>query len=87
VKIVHRPSGLTAGSSDSRSQRTNLLEALRRLIARIEERNAALRQEKRAGASRARRQAARRSRGTKAKLVEQKRRRAEVKGARKKIAF
>lgn len=86
VEIVHRPTGIRIVASDSRSQSMNRQLAITRLLDEIERRRAEKRQERLAAVSRARRQKARRSRGTKAKLVEGKRRRGETKKLRGRIS-
>jgi protein subunit release factor B len=85
VEIVHRPTGIRIVASDSRSQSMNRQLAITRLLDEIERRRAEKRQERLAAASKARRQKAKRSRGTKAKLVEDKRRRGETKKLRGRV--
>ncbi len=85
VEIVHRPTGIRVVASDSRSQSMNRQLAITRLLDEIERRRAEKRQERLAAASKARRQKAKRSRGTKAKLVEDKRRRGETKKLRGRV--
>jgi protein subunit release factor B len=85
VTIQHLPSGLVATASESRSQSMNRELALGRLLDAFERQHAEKRQERLAAASKSRRQKAKRSRGTKAKLVEGKRRRGETKKLRQKV--
>jgi protein subunit release factor B len=83
--LLHRPTGLSVTASDSRSQAENRLLALGRLLDLLESRAVQSRQARLAATAKARRQKARRSRQTKAQMVEKKRRRAEVKRLRSKI--
>ena len=83
--LLHRPTGLSATASDSRSQAENRLLALGRLLDLLEGHAAQSRQARLAATAKARRQKARRSGQTKAQMVENKRRRAEVKRLRSKI--
>ncbi len=85
ITITHAPTGLSATASDSRSQATNRQLALERLVEAFEKRRAEKHQERLAAASKARRQKAKRSRGTKRQLVEGKRRRGETKKLRSRI--
>ena len=85
VTIRHVPTGVSTTASDSRSQSLNRQLALERLLDVFEKRRAEKRQERLAAAAKARRQKAKRSRGTKAKLVEGKRRRGETKRLRGRI--
>ena len=85
VTIQHLPSGLVATASESRSQSMNRELALGRLLDAFENRRVEKRQERLAAVSKARRQKAKRSRSTKAKLVEGKRRRGETKKLRQKV--
>jgi protein subunit release factor A len=87
VQILHVPTGLAAVAGDSRSQHTNRLAALERLVEKLEARQAAAEHSRQAAAANRRRQRARRSASTKRELIEGKRRRAELKQGRKKIAF
>lgn len=85
VTLTHLPTGLSVTSSDSRSQGVNRLLARKRLTKKL-----LLLQEKhlrklRAEGSKARRRLARRSPAKKRKLVEEKRRRSEVKRGRVRI--
>jgi len=86
VELVHRPTGIRIVASDSRSQSMNRQLAITRLLDEIERRRAEKRQENLAAISKARRQKAKRSRGTKRKLVEDKRRRGETKKMRGRIS-
>jgi protein subunit release factor B len=85
VTLRHLASGITVTASDSRSQGRNRAIARERLAEKL----AATVREKKlaelAEAARNRRRKARRSRGTKAVLVEGKRRRGETKKLRAKI--
>lgn len=85
VTIRHIPTGLSFTASDSRSQAMNRQLALDRLLGEFERRKAEKRQERLAAVSKARRQRAKRSRGTKARMVEDKRRRGETKKLRGKV--
>jgi len=86
VTLLHKPSGLRVVASDSRSQLTNRKLALERLLDEFERRSEAQRQSRAAAVSKARRQRAKRTRATKAKLVEGKRRRAETKKSRRQVS-
>ena len=86
VTLRHVPTGLSVTVSDSRSQAMNRETARRRLLQKINEAAEAKKLAQLAEASRERRRKAKRSRGTKAKLVESKRRRSETKKMRGKIA-
>ena len=86
VTLRHVPTGLSVTVSDSRSQAANRETARRRLLQKINEAAEAKKLEHLAEASRERRRKAKRSRGTKAKLVESKRRRSETKKMRGKVA-
>jgi len=85
VTLVHKPSGLRVVASDSRSQITNRKLALERLLDEMERKREVHRQSRLADLSKARRQRAARSRGTKRKMVESKRRRGETKKMRGRI--
>jgi len=85
VTLVHKPSGLRVVASDSRSQITNRKLALERLLDEIEGKREVQRQSRLADLSKARRQRAARSRGTKREMVESKRRRGETKKMRGRI--
>ena len=86
VTLRHVPTGLSVTVSDSRSRAMNRDTARRRLLRKIREATEAKKLAQLAEASRERRRKAQRSRGTKAKLVESKRRRAETKKMRGKVA-
>jgi protein subunit release factor B len=77
--IRHLPTGTTVTASDSRSQFKNRKLALERLLDVFEKQREERRQQRLADASKLRRQKAKRSRSTKRKLVEGKRRRGETK--------
>ena len=85
VTLVHKPSGLRVVASDSRSQITNRKLALERLLDEMERKKEVQRQSRLADLSKARRQRAARSRGTKREMVESKRRRGETKKMRGRI--
>ncbi len=85
VTIRHVPTGQSVTASDSRSQFTNRQLAMERLLDSFEKHREEKRQQRQAEISKARRQKAKRSRGTKRKLVEGKRRRSETKKLRGKI--
>jgi len=86
VTIRHVPTGVSVTASDSRSQSTNRQLALERLVDLFEKRREEKRQQRLAGISKARRQKANRSRSTKRKLVEGKRKRGETKKLRGKVS-
>jgi len=86
VTLRHLPTGLSVRVSASRSQARNRAEAMRLLAAKLESAAAAARQSRLAEASTNRRRKAKRSRATKRRLVESKRRRSETKQLRKKVA-
>jgi len=86
VTIRHVPTGTLVTASDSRSQSMNRQLAMDRLLEIFEKQRAEKRQQRLAAASKTRRQKAKRSRGTKAKLVEGKRRRGETKKLRGKVS-
>ena len=85
VTLRHLPSGLSVEVSDSRSQARNRAIARERLAEKISEAGRRKKLDALAEAARERRRKARRSRGTKARLVEGKRRRGETKKMRGKI--
>lgn len=84
--IRHVPSGLSVRASDSRSQSMNRQLALERLLEAFEQKRAEKRRERLADLSKSRRQKAKRSRATKRKLVEGKRRRGETKKLRGRVS-
>ncbi len=84
--LKHLPTGIMITASDSRSQSMNRVLALGRLLDEIERRKAEKRQERLADISKARRQKAKRSRSTKRKLVEGKRKRGETKKLRGRVS-
>ncbi|MFZ4598130.1 MAG: peptide chain release factor-like protein [Terrimicrobiaceae bacterium] len=86
VTLRHLPTGLTVRSTGSRSQARNREEASRLLAEKIQAAAAAAKQSALAEISKDRRRRARRSRGTKRRLVEGKRRRAETKQLRAKVS-
>lgn len=83
--IRHLPTGRSVTASDTRSQFKNRQLAMERLLEIFEKHREEKRQNRLAAASKARRQKANRSRGTKKKLVEGKRRRGETKQLRGKV--
>ncbi|MEX1118996.1 MAG: peptide chain release factor-like protein [Terrimicrobiaceae bacterium] len=85
VTIRHVPSGLSVTSSDSRSQSMNRQLAMDRLLEVFEKKREEKRQKRLAEIAKARRQRAKRSLGTKRKLVESKRHRSETKQRRGKV--
>ncbi len=85
--LKHVPTGIAVTASDSRSQSMNRLLALDRLLETFEKQRAERRQNRMAEISKARRQRAKRSRGTKVKLVEGKRLRGETKKMRGKVSL
>lgn len=86
VTLRHLPTGLTVRSSNSRSQARNREEASRLLAEKIHAAAALAEQSALAEISRERRRKARRSLGTKKRLVEGKRRRAETKQLRSRVS-
>lgn len=85
VEITHLPSGIVAVASDSRSQRTNRALALHRLVEKIETARAAAIQDRKAAASKKRRQRAKRSYGTKQEMLRDKRHRGDKKKLRGRV--
>ena len=86
VTILHAPTGTSVTASDSRSQSTNRQLALERLVDLFEKRREERRQQRLAELSKSRRQKAKRSRSTKRKLVEGKRKHGETKKLRGRVA-
>lgn len=86
VTLRHLPTGISVRVSNSRSQARNRAEAMRLLAEKLESAAAAARQSRLAEVSKNRRRKAKRSRATKRRLVEGKRRRGETKQLRKKIS-
>ena len=86
VTLRHIATGISVRVSTSRSQARNRAEAMRLLAAKLESAAAAARQSRLAEVSKDRRRRAKRSRATKRRLVESKRRRSETKQLRKKVA-
>lgn len=84
--LRHVPTGILVTASDSRSQFQNRQLALERLLDVLEKQRAEKRQARLADLSKTRRQKAKRSRGTKRKLVEGKRRRGETKKLRGRVS-
>lgn len=85
VTLKHLSTGLSVTASDSRSQFQNRQLALDRLLDLFEKQRKEKRQQRLAEISKTRRQKAKRSRSTKRKLVEGKRKRGETKKLRSKI--
>lgn len=85
VTLRHLPTGLSVTISDSRSQAMNRQSARRKLLAKIKKAVEFAKQSALAEAARERRRKATRSRSTKVKLVESKRRRSETKKLRGKV--
>lgn len=83
VTLVHEPTGEMVRAEDTRSRHRNRELALERLLERLEARKKQVLLEKRAAAAKLRRQKARRSPGTKAKIRAEKSRRGEIKKMRK----
>ena len=86
VTLTHLPTGLSVTVSDSRSQSMNRKIARERLVEKLRERRQTRHREMRAATAKARRQKARRSPGEKRKLVEDKRRRSEIKKGRSRVS-
>lgn len=85
VRLQHRPTGVAVVASEHRSREMNRRAAWVRLAEKFEGMRAARKQERAALRSRKRAQAAKRSRGTKRKMVDAKRRRGETKKLRGKV--
>lgn len=85
--VRHVPTGISVTASDSRSQSTNRQLALERLLDVFEKQREKKRLHRLAEMSKARRQKAKRSRGTKRKLVEGKRKRGETKKLRGRVSM
>jgi protein subunit release factor B len=86
VEITHLPTGVVATASDSRSQHTNRALAILRLVEKMEQARATAAQERKAAASKKRRQRAKRSYGTKQEMLRDKRHRGETKKLRGRVA-
>ena len=86
VTLRHVPTGISVRVSASRSQARNRAEATRLLADKLEAAAVAARQSHLAEVSKNRRRKAKRSRATKRRLVESKRRRGETKQLRKKVS-
>lgn len=84
VTLRHRPSGLAVTVQDSRSQARNRALARERLLGLMEERQKRVREEERARAARERRRRSPRPAGLKARILEAKRRRSQLKKLRAK---
>jgi len=83
VHLVHEASGLSAKAADSRHRETNRRIAWQRLVEAAEARLLKQEQARRALAAKKRRQLAQRAPATKAKMVLEKRHRAEIRAARR----
>ena len=83
--VRHGPTGIAVTASDSRSQSMNRQLALGRLLELFEKRREENRLRRLAEISKTRRQKAKRSAGTKRKLVEDKRKRGETKKLRGRV--
>lgn len=83
--VRHIPTGQSVTASDSRSQGANRLLAMNRLLDGMETQRKNDLLARRAAVSKARRQRAKRSRGTKRKLVADKRHRGETKKLRGRV--
>lgn len=82
VTLRHRASGVSVTVQDSRSQSANRQVARERLVAALETRRAAVRQGRVDAREKRRRQRSPRPRGLKERILEGKRRRAQVKSRR-----
>ena len=85
VTLRHIPTGITVRASGSRSQARNRAEAVHLLAAKLQAAAAAARQSQLAEVAKNRRRKAKRSRATKRRLVESKRRRGETKQLRRRV--
>lgn len=83
VTLRHRPSGVSVTVQDSRSQSANRELARARLLAAIEEKRTAARAARIDAREKRRRQNRPRPRGLKERILESKRRRAQVKQGRR----
>jgi protein subunit release factor B len=83
VLLVHRPTGLSVRCQEERSQALNRFLARRRLLEKLEEKILGAESEKRRQIEKIRRQKRKRSRRAKLKVLEDKRRRSEVKENRR----
>lgn len=86
VTLLHRPSGIRVTVQDSRSQAINRRVARERLIVAVEERKKAEQMERRAVYERERRRQSRRPAKLRKRILESKRKRAELKRQRSRIA-
>jgi len=86
VELLHIPTGTRVVASDSRSQHTNRNLALLRFVEKIEAARAAAAQNRKAEASKKRRQRARRSYGTKQEMLRDKKHRGETKKLRSRVS-
>jgi len=84
VTLRHRPSGVAVSVQDSRSQARNRVLALDRLLQALELREEVARQENLARIARQRRRESPRPRALKKRILESKRRRAQLKKLRAK---
>ncbi len=85
VLLRHLPSGLEARSQRFREQSLNRLEAWKILILKLEERKLGKASQLARARFKVQKQKQRRKRKTQLKLVEEKRRRGEIKGNRRKL--
>ena len=85
VTLTHLPTGFSVTVQDSRSQAMNRHLARVRLVEKIESERRQRQLDQRAAAAKRRRQRARRSPGTKRKMVADKRHRSEIKKGRARV--
>lgn len=85
VTLKHIPTGISATASDSRSQAQNRALARARLAEKLADAGRKQKLAALAAISRERRRKAKRSKGTKARMVESKRRRGETKKMRGRV--
>ena len=86
VTLRHRPSGMSVTVQDSRSQAMNRKLARERLVAAIENKHRAAREQKRAAREKKRRQNSPRPAGVKRRILETKRKRSTLKKLRSTVA-
>ncbi len=85
VQLLHKPTGLIVRCQDERSQAANRSLAWRRLAQKLEERAKQEAARQRHEAERIKRQRRGRSKKAKARMLENKRHRATLKGARRRV--
>jgi len=85
VTLTHLPTGFSVTVQDSRSQAMNRHLARIRLVEKIESERRQRQLDQRAAAAKRRRQRATRSRGTKRRMVADKRHRSEIKKGRARV--